>query len=153
MKTILAPIDFSAATRRVVAAAAALSRAVGGRLVLLNVTNRPLVVIDDQWSGKIIADLTLLAEKSAAQQLARLQKKLRTGGITAITRHRSGSPIPGIVAAAKELKADYIVLGSHGHGAFHDLIAGSTTGGVLKKAPCAVVVIPIPAARKRRRQP
>jgi nucleotide-binding universal stress UspA family protein len=33
-------------------------------------------------------------------------------------------------------------MGSHGHTALYDLIAGSTTTRVLKGAPCPVVVVP-----------
>jgi universal stress protein A len=44
------------------------------------------------------------------------------------------------------------VLGSHGHTAFYDLLVGSTAAGVLKHAPCPVVVVPPPAPRKARKK-
>jgi len=30
-------------------------------------------------------------------------------------------------------------MGTHGHGAIYDLLVGSTTHGVLEKAPCPVL--------------
>jgi nucleotide-binding universal stress UspA family protein len=49
-----------------------------------------------------------------------------------------------VLAQAKRLKADVIVLGSHGHGAVYNLVVGSTANGVLKHAPCPVLVVPAP---------
>jgi nucleotide-binding universal stress UspA family protein len=53
-----------------------------------------------------------------------------------------GFPVPVILAQAKELGALYIVLGSHGHTAFYDLVVGGTARGVLRRAGCPVVVVP-----------
>ena len=50
--------------------------------------------------------------------------------------------IPHILKTAEEQRADFIVMGSHGHTAFYDFLVGSTTHGVLKSAPCPVVVLP-----------
>jgi nucleotide-binding universal stress UspA family protein len=55
-----------------------------------------------------------------------------------------------ILAQAKKLRADYIVIGSHRHSAFHDLVVGSTTSGVLKRAACPAVVVPPPQKGKSR---
>jgi nucleotide-binding universal stress UspA family protein len=47
------------------------------------------------------------------------------------------------------------VMGSHGHTAFYDLLVGSTTHAVLKRAKCPVVIVP-PRAQpepKRRAKP
>jgi nucleotide-binding universal stress UspA family protein len=41
-------------------------------------------------------------------------------------------------------------MGSHGHTAFYDLLVGSTTQGVLKKAPCPVLIVPAEKAKRRK---
>ncbi|MEO8353471.1 MAG: universal stress protein, partial [Chthoniobacteraceae bacterium] len=38
--------------------------------------------------------------------------------------------------------ADMIVMGSHGHGSFYELLVGSVTSGVLRDARCPVLVVP-----------
>lgn len=62
-----------------------------------------------------------------------------------------GSPGDELCAAAAD--AVLLVLGSHGHGAVHDALAGSTSQHVIRHAPCAVVVLPDPrhAGRRGRR--
>ena len=59
-----------------------------------------------------------------------------------------GSPGDELCAAAAD--AVLLVLGSHGHSAVHDALAGSTSQHVIRHAPCAVVVLPDPRPAGRR---
>jgi nucleotide-binding universal stress UspA family protein len=149
MTTILAAVDFSSITPRVVAEAANLARALAGRLVLLNVTAPPFIVGSDEPAAELVVDLTRRAAAAAAQKLARLQRKLETTGLRVTPRHRTNTPIAAILAEAKLTKARYIVLGSHGHGAVYDLLIGSTTAGVLKRTSATVLVVPAVPQKNR----
>jgi nucleotide-binding universal stress UspA family protein len=53
-----------------------------------------------------------------------------------------GVPSEALCAAAAD--AELLVLGSHGHGAVHDKLVGSTSERAIHHAPCPVVVIPDP---------
>ena len=139
MKTILAPIDFSNISDAVVEQAATLARAVDGRVVLLAVIQPP-VVMSEYAAMMDIAEITAAGEKHAARQLDRLQERL--GDVASDTIQTVGSPIAHILDQASKLRADYIVMGSHGHTAFYDLLVGSTTHGVLMRAKCPVVIVP-----------
>ena len=142
MKTILAPIDFSDGTKPVIAESVALARATGARLVLLNVI-QPLPASASEFGfAEATAKIAAAAVGSADRRLAHIQEQLREAGITVSTFHAVGISGSTIIAGARELSADYIVIGSHGHGAFYDLIVGSTTSRVLKEATCPVLVIP-----------
>jgi nucleotide-binding universal stress UspA family protein len=46
-----------------------------------------------------------------------------------------------ILASAKRMKADYIVMSSRGHGAISSFLLGSTTQRVLSKAKTPVIVV------------
>ncbi|WP_454766418.1 universal stress protein [Cupriavidus campinensis] len=50
-----------------------------------------------------------------------------------------------IVALAKEVSADAIVMGTHGRGAFLDAIIGSVASRVIAQAPCPVLFVRTPA--------
>lgn len=142
MKTVLAPIDFSNVSERVVARAIVFARAVDARLVLLHVVapvpligrNLALTVTGAEWAAE--------AKKEAAAKLTRLQRSLRDEGVTAHAVHASGDPRECIIEQAERLSANYIVMGSHGHTAFYDLLVGSTASGVLHRATCPVVIVP-----------
>jgi nucleotide-binding universal stress UspA family protein len=149
MKTILTPVDFSGITDSVVAAAADLARAQNGRVVLLNVTQPPIITSEYAPYLVNIGEIMLVSEKAAAKQLERLADRLKEQGIASDTLQFTGPPATHILKQAEALDADFIVMGSHGHTAFYDLLVGSTTHGVLLKAPCPVLVVP--AQKKKAR--
>lgn len=148
MKTVLAAIDFSPVSRGVLKAASELARAIRGRIVLINVVRPPSIATDLAPVVGEVIQFTDELERRARRHLKRLQVSLSARGAHVETFCCQGFPVVTILARAKRDKADYIVLGSHGHTAFYDLIAGSTASGVLKKATCPVVVVPA-APRKR----
>jgi nucleotide-binding universal stress UspA family protein len=51
------------------------------------------------------------------------------------------APVDAIVREAARRQADVIVLGWRGHGAVDRLLAGSVSRGVVRRAPCAVLVV------------
>jgi nucleotide-binding universal stress UspA family protein len=142
MKTVLAPIDFSDASRRVIDEAINLARSIGGRLVLLHIVPPTAAFPSEFDSTGARAVFLAHAEKHARDELAALQRSLRDEGVTAHVVHQVAQPGPGILEQAERLEADYVVMGSHGHGAFYDLIVGGTASRVLKLAKCPVVIVP-----------
>jgi nucleotide-binding universal stress UspA family protein len=148
MKIILTPVDFSAVSNGVVKAAAALAQALKGRLVLLHVVQPPVITSEYGAVMANIQEIVAISEKTAARQLAKLERRLKAGGTRTGTVLLTGGAVAHILEQAGKLRADYIVMGSHGRSALFDLIAGSTTTGVMKKAPCPVVIVP-PARKKK----
>lgn len=141
MKTILAPVDFSPVSEDVVKQAALLAGALGGRVVLLTVVQPP-VVMTEYAAMMNMSELIAAGEKNAARQLEAIEEKLARQTVSSKSVQVTGSPVTAIIEQASESKADYIVMGSHGHTAFYDLLVGSTTHGVLNRATCPVVIVP-----------
>lgn len=52
-----------------------------------------------------------------------------------------GSPESRIVETAEQIKADLIILGSHGYNRWERLLLGSVSNSVLHHAPCSVLVV------------
>ena len=71
MKTILAPLDLSAATNGVVAAAASLARSFEGRVILLNVSQPPVVLAD---GGTFMFDMGNLLDRTAKDGVVKLER-------------------------------------------------------------------------------
>lgn len=148
MKTILAPIDFSKVSDAVVKAATNLAQAVNGRVVLLHIVQPPVITSE---YGAVLANLreiVAISEQTSQRALAKRLKRLQAAGVNATTAQATGSPVVGILEQAKKTKAAYIVIGSHGHSALYDLLAGSTATGVIRRATCPVLVVP-PAGKKK----
>ena len=152
MNTVLAAIDFSPVSKAVLAKASELARAIGGSIVVLHAVQPPMIISD---LAPVVGDtlqFTAGLERTARRHLERVAKRLATTGRTVETICEQGFPIPLILTQAREQEARYIVLGSHGHTAFYDLVAGSTASGVIKRAPCPVVVVRATAITKRMRR-
>ena len=152
MKTILTPVDFSPATRDVIQAAVSLASPLGAHVLLLHCLQPPLVTTDYGIGIEVLQETLALNEKTAIRQLEHLKKSLTLKGLVADTLLINGQAAPNIIEQAVALGADYILLGSHGHTAFYDLLVGSTTHAVLKKAPCPVIVVPVAIKKKPARK-
>jgi nucleotide-binding universal stress UspA family protein len=153
MKKILVPVDLSGATVRVCNAAADLAKAVGGRLVILHVVPPPPMVMSEYYAfdGGQMIGLTREGHKLAAHKMAALGRWFsKRCPATKVAMHE-GDPVGVILRTAAATRPDYIVIGSHGHTAAYDLIIGSITHGVIRKAPCPVVLVPINLATRKSR--
>jgi nucleotide-binding universal stress UspA family protein len=147
MKTILAPIDFSKISDPVVKAAANLAKSINGRLILFHVVQPPVITSEYGAVLANIQEIIAISESSSQKQLARRQKRLQAAGLKVAVAQVTGIPVTSIVDQARKSRASYIVMGSHGHSALYDLLAGSTATGVIKRAPCPVLVVP-PSTKK-----
>jgi len=146
MKTLLVPVDFSDSTEDVLAQAAELARQVSGRLVLLHITEPVAEYVPVGASMDVLsaAPPPLEIENISDQEdrLAALARPYKEGGLTVDAVSVVGLAVDDILEQAERQKADYIILGSHGHGALYHLFSGSVVTGVLKRATCPVLVIP-----------
>ncbi len=76
------------------------------------------------------------------QQIQDIAADFRNAGMTATALLVQGATVETILAKAKKLAVDMIVMGSHGRGRMAQIFVGSTSQGVLHKAECPVLVIP-----------
>ena len=143
MKTIVAPIDFSPVTDRVFETATALADSLQCRVVLLHIVAPPPVAINDYGvNAEALEEALAAGEQGAQKQLARYEKRLQLDRLRGSIMLLKGPPVPLILEQCEKLGADLVVMGSHGHGALYNLIVGSTTQGVLRKATCPVIIVP-----------
>ena len=63
-------------------------------------------------------------------------------------RVRAGYAREEILAAVRERKADFVVLGTHGRSGFERLMIGSVAAGMLRDAPCNLLIVPPMAAQQ-----
>ena len=146
MKTLLAAIDFSPISHKVVNGAAELAAPLGAKLVLLNVWEPvaayvPVGAAMDVITAPVpVEPPDLNAVKESLEQFA---APLRAKGLTVETLVSVALPTAEILEQAKALNASMIILGSHGHGALFQLFSGSVVTAVLHKARIPVTVIPV----------
>ena len=67
--------------------------------------------------------------------------RMRRAGLSAAPDVRSGDAAHEIVAVAREVAADLVVVGTRGHTGLARLVLGSVARNVLHHAPCSVLVV------------
>ena len=147
MQTLLVPLDASASTAKVLNHAEGLAQALPARVVLLHVVEPVATYVPVGAAMDVIATSPPPIEEGetdgAKQRIEQLAAPLRARGIDVACEAVLGLAVDEIIEQAKTLAADYIVLGSHGHGALYHLFSGSVVTGVLKHSPCPVIVVPV----------
>jgi nucleotide-binding universal stress UspA family protein len=147
MRRILCPIDFSSHSRRALRYAASLAGTRGASLTIQYV-NDPLLVaaaaaaaIDPRTARVDVSDL----EQFAARALAGATRRRRVRLKFVVS---SGDPSAEITKAARRLRADVVVMGTHGRTGIDKVLLGSTTRRVLERSTVPVLALP-PGGRRR----
>ena len=142
MKTFLVPIDFSAVSEEIIATAVTFARAFDGKVVLLHTVQSQVISSDYALPLEALHEAMLVEEKSATDKLARYAEIFHSADMAVETIVRQGPPVTAILEVADKLSADFIIMGSHGHGRLYDLLVGSTASGVIKGTKCGVIIMP-----------
>ena len=146
MKTILVPVDFSDVTLKVVKAAVHLAKPFQSRIILMHVSESgpPLMGIG---GGPDAVPVPQTHEPTAStdytERFARLQEMISSIGLVSTLVHLEGIPIDLILSQAENLRVDLIILGSHSRGPLSHLFLGSVADGVLPRARCPVLIVPL----------
>jgi nucleotide-binding universal stress UspA family protein len=146
MKTILVPVDFSDVTLKVVKAAVHLAKPFQSRIILMHVSESgpPLMGIG---GGPDAVPVPQTHEPTAStdytERFARLQEMISSIGLVSTLVHLEGIPIDLILSQAENLRVDLIILGSHSRGPLSHLFLGSVADGVLQRARCPVLIVPL----------
>ena len=138
---ILVPVDFSAESARALRYADVFARRFGASHTLLHVVE-PIVEAADFGYGPVTMHCpNPQLEKSAHARLTILARKRARPreGVAAVVR--SGIAETEIVKAAKDLRADLIIMGTRGKSCPEQTSMGSTAEKVIRQAPCPVLVV------------
>ncbi len=155
MKIILVPIDFSPATPHVLDLARDLAKAFSAQIHIVHVCeiSRPLPASPLGYGALGMPELVpapgsemvgrpIMPNEEQKKKLEEWQAGIKRSGLNAILHEPDGNVVEEILECAGAVKADAIVMGRHGHGAMYNLLVGSVTEGVLKRASCPVMLVP-----------
>jgi nucleotide-binding universal stress UspA family protein len=141
MATVIAT-DGSELAKKALAAGLELAKATRDKVVIVTAWQIPVGDFGIPYASLATTEL-IDAERTGAERiLAEAVETARAAGVEAVTELREGSAAHEICEVAKEYRARMIVLGSHGWGAIRSAIFGSTAAGVLRHAPCPVLLVP-----------
>jgi nucleotide-binding universal stress UspA family protein len=140
IKRILAPTDFSPASKKALKYALRFARDYDSELTVLHVVEPAASPTFEESPAAPAFSKAELAD--AEESLRTLVKSLRGPGVPGVrSTIRTGVAAHEIVEAAKELDADLIVIATRGYEGWKHLVIGSTAARVARAAPCPVLVV------------
>ena len=142
-KKILVPIDFSDASRKAFYVALKFARLFDAETTALHVFE-PMDTFDS--SGRVEAQGKEMARLEDGVK-RRVNELFAKGGLTEVDRRkvfvdiRGGKAWREILTAVVEKDIDLVVMGNTGTSGLKELLLGSTTERVVRRAPCHVLCV------------
>jgi len=136
-KCILVATDFSEPAEKALEAAIALAAKSRAEVHLIHAVEVALplfepyaVVIPADWVGE--------ARRLAKEKLAKAQELVKARGLTGTTHLGDVPAAHAIAERARELGADLVVVGTHGHTGLKHALLGSVAERTVEYSPCSV---------------
>lgn len=114
----------------------------GCKLVILHVVPE----VDAQFWRAYLYELENVdseARKTIDEKIAAAYLSRAPEGIEVSVEVRGGSEAAEILSFAEKAQSDLIVIGRHGHSGIHKAFFGSVAEKIVRKANCAVLVVPL----------
>lgn len=160
-KRILVAVDGSPASNAGLAAAVDLASDQHATLLALHVLDDGTLPVNFEgvaYPPNYVDDYFEAMHKAGRKLLEKIAKTALSSGIkceSVLVRSRAQTVAHAIVGQARKLRADVIVIGTHGRRGFKRILLGSDAESVVREAPVPVLLVRSRerAARKPRAKP
>lgn len=145
MKNIVVAVDFSNATPGVVEIATQLAKCFGAKLELFHVVEPEPSYTAYGFTPDEFPAMNAFqqeAKRRATGKLEELLATVQTDVPNATSKLAEGSPLHSLLDHVNDSGADFIIVGSHGHGVIASLLLGSVAEGMVRKATVPTLVVP-----------
>ena len=145
MKTIVVAVDFSNASHGVLDMAVRLAKSFGADLRLFHVIEPEPSYTAYGFTPDEFPAMNSFQEEAKRRATIKLEELLamaRAEIPNATSKLVEGSPLHAILEHVKDSGADFVVVGSHGHGVIASLLLGSVAEGMVRKAAVPTLVVP-----------
>ena len=147
MKNILVPIDFAPVGKEVLALASDIARAFNAKLWLVHVAAPDPEFVGYHAGPSYVREQRADVLRHEHTDLQTMSAGLTSRGLTAEALLVQGPTTDTLLDEADRIKADLIVMGSHGRGGLFKALVGSVSEQVLKQSRVPVLIVPSPDHR------
>lgn len=146
MKNIVVAVDFSNATPAVMEIAINLAKTFDAELQLLHVIEPDLTFVTYGFSTAEYPGMAYLRDETIRRAKTRMEELTNQARqeVPRVASHLpEGSPLIELLKQVKQSDADFVVIGSHGHGVLSSLLLGSVAEGMVRKASVPTLIVPV----------
>jgi len=151
MKKVLIALDYDPSSVKVAEKGYSLAKSMGAEVILMHVISDPVYYSTTEYSpimgfnnsmdmGAFQFDTIVGLKKAAQHFLDKTKHNLADESIQTILE--DGETADSIIAAAKKLKADIIVMGTHSRKWLENILMGSVAESVLEHSTIPLFIIP-----------
>lgn len=138
---IIHATDFSPEAAAAEDEAVRLAQALDAELILLHVASETPLYGETTFGMQRVKEVYKAQARWSDDKLDERARRIAARGVPTRWRRQVGVAHEEIVKAARDEKAAYIVLGTHGRGGVERFMLGSVADRVIRTAPCPVVTI------------
>lgn len=142
MKNILAPIDLSPSSEGVFDLACLFAKQLDCKLWLIHVAAPDPDFVGYGVGPQYVREQRADELRKEHVDLQAMAKRAEARGVVAEALLVQGPTAETLVLESERLKADMVVMGSHGHGALYSAVMGSTSNQVLRDSRVPVLIVP-----------
>jgi nucleotide-binding universal stress UspA family protein len=139
---ILVPVDFSDCSGHGLQYALEFAKARGASVVLLHVVQLVPFMPGDRFGAYEAMPGPEVLENAARAQMQKVEQETDFGGVPHETTVVIGRPADEICRCAEQLRADLVIIPTHGRTGLVHVLIGSTAKHVVRYAHCPVLVVP-----------
>jgi len=150
-KKVLIAVDYDPSAEKVAESGVSIAKLMGAEVVLMHVISDPLYysltghVTVMGFAGEKEKDLSKTKSKDGPQKVSQhfldsIIKHIGDNGIQTLIKE--GDFAHTILKAAKDLNADFIIVGSHSKKWLENIVMGSVTKEVLRNTKIPLIIIP-----------
>ncbi len=142
MKNILVPIDFSAEAQRVIDIAASIAKAFNAKIWLVHVAAPDPDFVGFDTGPTYVREHRAEILREEHSEIQALSEALKNAGHSAEGLLVQGPTTETLLEEVDRLKADLIVMGSHGRTGLFKAFVGSVSEQVLRDSRVPVLIVP-----------
>jgi nucleotide-binding universal stress UspA family protein len=145
-KRILVPVDGSRTSEAGLKTAIRMAKDEKATLILLHVVDESVLVMSGEYAGasyldRLMADMRDGGRKIIAQAAATAKKQHAAARTVLVESAGPRRVADVIVQQARKLRADAIVIGTHGRRGLSRMVMGSDAEEVVRNSPIPVVLV------------
>lgn len=140
-RTIVVGTDFSDQSNAAAAYAVELAAKLEARVHLVHAWSMPTTTISFEMPAPFTGSLYDQLEKDARTAMAQAVERISRPHVAIETSVVFDDPRDAVIAQAAKLKAELIVVGTHGRRGIRRALIGSIAEGIVRLAPCPVLVV------------
>ena len=141
MSSIVCAIDFSEPSDRALSHALELGKRLGAKVIAVHAWQLPVYAVPDGvavFGPEVVAEIT----EGLQKQLGKTLESHRTEGVTHEGKLVAGAPVEAVLEVAKDARAEYVVIGTHGRTGVARFVIGSVAERMVRLSTVPVVVVP-----------